>query len=752
MNVISISSSRNKSDNYKKESKINQKLSPQEIREKAIELFGGRESGQRIEGMRCPACGELEAFMYPESGIQINCSRQKNCSLGTGEKTFSLLDFLRNNSRRTIIEKPSVSSNSDNLPEKKSWGPVITKYQYKDANSSLYGIKQRHEPKQFSWSKDYKTPSGEIDFPLYNEHLLNKDNFELIFITEGEKDADNLIKMGLLAISAHSTKGGQPIKRMTSVLKDRDIVICEDNDKAGRDYTERLKKALSSIVSSLKILSFKDCKESYDISDWLSEGHTKEDLIEITSYLQEEEDDHLMPYSATLNDTGNARRIYGKMLNKVLYIPEKNQWWIYEKGRWNCNEAKIQGIAKREIKKKLLSEMNKLEKNDFLMVHSHLKASLNTPKILSMLGSLLSEPNMTKSLSEFDNKDELLNFQNGTFDLKTGKLKKHYSNDLFTYVIPVNAPSEIKIGQYKEQGPVFAQFLEDITCRDEELRNYLQVAMGSALIYGNPTQNAFILYDAVTATGKSTFLQVIANTFGPIHRRVEIQWFLKGRRPSENHEFAQMLQTRIATCGESPKNASWDEPRFKEITGGDEIAIRGKYWRDTISTNLGFTLFLAMNDRPAVNAYSSAMWRRICCIPFNNHVPLEKRDPNLVKKMSEDSEKRAIVAWALEGCRMFYENNMRLPCCKKVEEATKEYKLEEDVLQRFLDCCTEKGDAFSVGASNLFMAYKDFVKTEHPASEDISQKRFGTLMVSKGYKNVHIKKTVYKGLHLLEGE
>ena len=110
---------------------------------------------------------------------------------------------------------------------------------------------------------------------IYN--LPNVMKADEIYWVEGEKDADNLNKLGLTATTtAFGANSFNKYKDYySSPVKDKDVYIIHDNDKAGRDYANSVYKAIYDKARKVKILDLvneiPDLKEKGDISDVLSE-------------------------------------------------------------------------------------------------------------------------------------------------------------------------------------------------------------------------------------------------------------------------------------------------------------------------------------------------------------------------------------------------------------------------------------------------------------------------------------------------
>jgi DNA polymerase len=115
---------------------------------------------------------------------------------------------------------------------------------------------------------------------------LAKDSGVDVFIPEGEKDADAIAVLGLIATT--NSEGATPLKakigKWTPELNKwfsgiQRIFILEDNDEPGRSFAREKARALAGIVPDIRIVSFPDVPEGEDVSWWLEHSHTKDELI-----------------------------------------------------------------------------------------------------------------------------------------------------------------------------------------------------------------------------------------------------------------------------------------------------------------------------------------------------------------------------------------------------------------------------------------------------------------------------------------
>ena len=142
---------------------------------------------------------------------------------------------------------------------------IEVEYIYRDENNNpLYKV-IRFYPKSFTQAKyvngEWVFKMQDVRYVLYN--LQNVLNSDVIYFVEGEKDADNLNKIGLVATTTVGGASGfnKHALEYSKYLKDKIVYIIPDNDKAGYKYAENIKNALNGIAKETKILRIKN--ESY---------------------------------------------------------------------------------------------------------------------------------------------------------------------------------------------------------------------------------------------------------------------------------------------------------------------------------------------------------------------------------------------------------------------------------------------------------------------------------------------------------
>ena len=162
---------------------------------------------------------------------------------------------------------------------------IVSAYDYRDEGGNPLFQVVRFRDKQFrqrrsdgnggwTWGLD---STRRVPYRL--PELLASDS-EPVFITEGEKDADRLASLGLVATT--NACGAMSWRdEYAQHLKDRDVMILPDNDDTGREHAGQVAASAAGVARCVKIVPLPDVPEKGDVSDWLDAGHTKEDLLRL---------------------------------------------------------------------------------------------------------------------------------------------------------------------------------------------------------------------------------------------------------------------------------------------------------------------------------------------------------------------------------------------------------------------------------------------------------------------------------------
>lgn len=158
---------------------------------------------------------------------------------------------------------------------KKSAGTIAT-YAYTDERGELLFEVVRKPPKQFRQRRPDGSGSWTWNLQgvrrvLYRlpEVIAAVQRGQPVHLVEGEKDADNLGMLGLVATS-NPGGAGKWSKAYSEVLRGARVVIIPDNDEPGRRHAERLGRALHGVAAEVRVVELPGLPEGGDVSDWIA--------------------------------------------------------------------------------------------------------------------------------------------------------------------------------------------------------------------------------------------------------------------------------------------------------------------------------------------------------------------------------------------------------------------------------------------------------------------------------------------------
>lgn len=182
---------------------------------------------------------------------------------------------------------PPKASHKD---ARRSLGAPVATYSYHGEQGEVLMQVLRFEPKTFrqrrpvgnGWEFSVK---GVRPVPYRLPQLLAAPPGTPVYVVEGEKDADRLAALGLVATCCAGGAGKWRAEH-SEHFKGRVAIVIADNDDAGRDHAQQVAKSLSAIAGSVCILELPGLPNKGDVSDWLDAGGTVEALADLTAAAQ----------------------------------------------------------------------------------------------------------------------------------------------------------------------------------------------------------------------------------------------------------------------------------------------------------------------------------------------------------------------------------------------------------------------------------------------------------------------------------
>ncbi len=200
-----------------------------------------------------------------------------------GGGPWELLTIKRGMSNGAAIQWLQSELGIEIKPRARTSSRMVSTYGYRDEDGDLVFQVCRFEPKDFrqrmpdgkgGWAWSVK---GLRRLPYRLPELLAARADCVVFIVEGEKDADRLAGLGLVA-TCNPGGAGKWRSEYNRFFAGRDVVILPDNDDAGRGHAQSVTAHLAPIAARVRILELPGLPPKCDVSDWLAAGGTRERL------------------------------------------------------------------------------------------------------------------------------------------------------------------------------------------------------------------------------------------------------------------------------------------------------------------------------------------------------------------------------------------------------------------------------------------------------------------------------------------
>lgn len=544
--------------------------------------------------------------------------------------------------------------------------------------------------------------------------------FDTVLICEGPGDALTAVGAGYDAVAirgAGLARNAALVAELADGLRDLDVVIAGDRDRAGAGFTDSL--AVSLVRAGVMVRRLELPNDGDDLTDWRKrnvdafpgELHTAvrtASVVELdapapapapsTDLDVADTDTALQSMSASARemfdstDVGLAVRLRDYMRDNGggVRFAQGLGYLVWNGMIWTRGDHTV-----REALHRMGAEMI-AEGSDFERKLA-LKALTNRT-IDGILKELPSVPGVPASADEFDARPELLTVANGTVNLRTGQLHPHTPADMIT--------KRLDVAYRPEAGAIrWEAFLTEIFPNHPEMPAFMRRLVGYG-ITGSTAEQCFVFMHGQGANGKSVLLDALLYVLRGITKSTEFSTFEQRTAVGQaSPELASLRGARLVTASETEKYSRLAEALVKQLTGGDPVTCR--FLNQNPFTYVpSFLLMVAGNYKPAILSQDLGVWRRVKLVPFEATFRGAKADKTLPAKLRGEAE--GILAWAVQGAQEWYEHGLQEPA--SVQAATQDYRESEDRLQEFLTARCVQQDGARVAPMAVRRAYAEWAE------------------------------------------
>ncbi|MEX0409328.1 phage/plasmid primase, P4 family [Aquibium sp. LZ166] len=401
-----------------------------------------------------------------------------------------------------------------------------------------------------------------------------------------------------------------------------------------------------------------------------------------------------------LTEQGVANIFAEGCRDRFRYSPSHG-WLGFNDKVWEQDQ---EGLKVQETVKLLLDKLQDRFDTDLTLsaeMRTEYSRKVNGLRRSAPIGNIAKLARSTPSIvdtSEWSDHAHLLNFQNGTLDLRTMKLREHDPADRLRVVLPYDYDPAA-------EAPLFSKVLGDAL--DEDCAGFLLRLYGYSLSGAGGEQVLAILVGP-GKNGKSTIAEAIRHALGGYARTANPETFMRQQNQSAiNNDVADLNGARLVTTSELSADQKLDAALVKRMTGGERMKARFLH-KEYFEFDFNALIVMVSNFAPLFDGSDTGIARRLQFVPFENVVPDDAVDKHLESKLRNEAP--GIMNLLLRGYQEYRAQGLNVP--SDVRRKTDEMVEDRNLVLRFVRDCCELADEANVAARSLFGAFEEWLFLE----------------------------------------
>lgn len=311
------------------------------------------------------------------------------------------------------------------------------------------------------------------------------------------------------------------------------------------------------------------------------------------------------------------------------------------------------------------------------IIKSFIPLELQKTRDINEVFGLLYTDQKFIAIEKLNTNENIINFENGILDLKTGEMLPHDPSYLSTIKIPCNYVDNAPIPQNR----YFDRFIDKFTNESEEIKSLILQFIGVTIsnIKGYRMKQAlFMVGDG--NTGKSVCKNFVTNLIGSENCS-------SADLKSLQKQFGKiaLLNKRMVGSNDMSFMTISELETFKMATGGDPINAEFK-GENAIDFVFNGILWFCGNELPKFGGdRGDWVYDRIVIIESKNVITEEDQDKQLDKHLLE--EKEYIVSLAINELKKVIQNGYKYNIPNECEILKENYKDINDSFRLFMKEC-----------------------------------------------------------------
>lgn len=664
------------------------------------------------------------------------------------------------NGHRPTPQPAAQRARTNRPPEqRRERAPIVASYTYTDEQGQLLYTVHRKADKSFFVNHRYANGSGTSTGygghrVLYHLDEVVNAGERWVLLCEGEKDADRARELGFIATTSpgganawnagrHQLTGEHSYVRS---LRGRHVAVIPDHDEAGWRYAEAVAGSLAASNIDVRIVELPGLGErqpshGLDLSDWLDQGHTADELKALILSVPAWPADRQQCDGGAAHELahGAIKRAASSNMVTEAHPPTDNTLRHRENNDVHQdakNELAAPKPSDREFVVQCLPTVGATRALAEVLCRTHyfardpsgalfvyvggvyrprgeafvaaeLKRRLAELNLNGDKGPLSWSRNRAAEVAAYISADAPLvwerppvhevNVANGILDVLTGKRGEHDPDYLSVIQLPVTYDARATC-------PNWDRFVA--TTFAEDARRIAWEILADAMTTNRSDQRALLLLGE-GENGKSRFLAALRAFLGAANVHTASLHQLSDNR----FERAALFGKLANICADIPSTHLGDTSIFKALTGGDSISAERKY-RDSFTFESFARLLFSANSLPTSGDSSHAFFRRWLVVPFTQRFEgtVKIRAAELDEILRDPTELSGALNRALEvaGDVQLY----GLTTTDSMHEAWNEFRDTTDPLAGWMSRTLEYAPMEAVHRGRICRAWQDYCRAE----------------------------------------
>lgn len=418
---------------------------------------------------------------------------------------------------------------------------------------------------------------------------------------------------------------------------------------------------------------------------------------------------------------------------RLRYALDTNRFYKYNVSHWQeCGPQNVEiGTVINKASAHVLKELTAYadasgvpgkdhpDYPDWAVAQAFRKLAGTATGTASIISKMKEDERIWCSVNDFTGNPYMLNFQNGTVDVRidpnwedpvTGEFDdehnflEHSPKHMIANVLDVDYPDYIP-----GDTPLWTGLLMHMCAGDLSLVQNLECALAYGLLGENPEQLAvFLVGDS--GIGKTQVLEIVTKLAGSLGGHGKIELIQRSSGSEHDTIRSELRGKHFVMLGETSHRVRMDETKFKDLTGSQTIVTR-KLGQQPVQTKVTWTLYCSTNALPEIpGVMDDAMARRFWIFPLpGGTIPSKDRDHTLTQRII-DQEGPAILYRLARQLAYTYSTGKKFVQHPRCQNAIDTYRAESNTVAEFAEACLRVDEGSNLAYDEVHMQYVNFCK------------------------------------------